>query len=332
MFWNFRNNGAGSLSAAYHLAAHRRVALIEREAHPGYHATGRSAALYSQTYGNALTYGNAVVRSLTRASKAFYQDPAEGFSPRPLLSPRGAMLVGGDADESGLRQTLSKMQSLVPTVHWLDRGGVSNKVPVLRAHAARFGVFEPGAMDMDVHAIHQGFLSGARAAGTQLFCGSEVLRIDALAGGWRVTARSHVFWAEVLINAAGAWCDALARMAGVATLGLGPKRRTAFLTDPPVAHDICRWPLVIDAQERFYFKPETGALLMSPANEDPVRPQDVRPEKLDIAVAVDRIEAATSLKVRQVRRKWAGLRSFVSDKTPVVGFAPQAPSFFWLAG
>lgn len=318
--------GMAGASAAYYLAAHRRVAILEREAHPGYHSTGRSAALYSETY------GNVVVRGLTRASKAFYLHPPAGFSQVSLLSARGALFVGGDADEPRLRQTLSEMQSLVPTVHWLDRGGVLDKVPVLRAHAARFGVFEPEAMDMDVHAIHHGFLRGAQAAGAKLFGNAEVQRIEALDGGWRVTAGDQVFRAEVLINAAGAWCDQVARMAGVATIGLVPKRRTAFVTDAPTEYDIRAWPLVIDAQERFYFKPDAGMLLMSPANEDPVEPQDVQAEALDIAIAVDRIEAATSLRVRQVRRHWAGLRSFVTDKTPVVGFAPRAPGFFWLAG
>jgi len=140
------------------------------------------------------------------------------------------------------------------------------------------------------------------------------------------------FCAPVLVNAAGAWCDALAQLAGVATVGLVPMRRTAFTCEPPAGCDISDWPLVIDAAESFYFKPDAGVLLLSPANADPVSPQDVQPEELDVAIAVDRIETATTLHIRQVRRKWAGLRSFVADKSPVVGFAPDAPGFFWLAG
>ncbi len=136
----------------------------------------------------------------------------------------------------------------------------------------------------------------------------------------------------LLINAAGAWCDEVATLAGVAPVGLVPKRRTAFTSEAPADCDICDWPLVIDAQESFYFKPDAGVLLISPANEDPVRPQDVQPEELDVAIAVDRVETATTLRIRQVRRKWAGLRSFVADKSPVVGFAADAPGFFWLAG
>jgi D-arginine dehydrogenase len=152
------------------------------------------------------------------------------------------------------------------------------------------------------------------------------------AGGWRVETAGGSFFAPILVNAAGAWCDELAQLAGVAPVGLVPKRRTAFTSEAPAGCDISNWPLVIDAQESFYFKPDAGVLLISPANEDVVSPQDVQPEELDVAIAVDRVETATTLQIRQVRRKWAGLRSFVADKSPVVGFAADAPGFFWLAG
>jgi D-arginine dehydrogenase len=187
-------------------------------------------------------------------------------------------------------------------------------------------------MDMDVHGIHQGFLRGAKAAGAQLVCDAEVQKICRESGGWRVDTSAGSFFAAVVVNAAGAWCDELAQLAGVAPIGLQPKRRTALTCGAPAGCDIRHWPLVIDARERFYMKPEAGLLLVSPANEDPVAPQDVQPEEIDVAMAVDQIETATTLQIRQVVRKWAGLRSFVADKTPVVGFAPDAPGFFWLAG
>jgi D-arginine dehydrogenase len=159
-----------------------------------------------------------------------------------------------------------------------------------------------------------------------------VQHVQREADGWRVDTAAGSFFAPILINAAGAWCDELAQLAGVTPVGLVPKRRTAFTTEAPAGCDISNWPLVIDAQESFYFKPDAGVLLVSPANEDAVTPQDVQPEELDVAIAVDRIETATTLQIRQVKRKWAGLRSFVTDKTPVVGFAADAPGFFWLAG
>jgi D-arginine dehydrogenase len=318
--------GMAGASAAYFLAPHRRVIILERESQPGYHATGRSAAMYSETY------GNATVRAITTASKPFYCDPPKGFSDFPLITPRGSLIVGTAIDEEHLRTVWQEMRALVPNVQWWTRGQILQRVPVLRPEAAHCGVFEPDAMDMDVHAIHQGFLRGAKAAGAQLVCEADVQRIQRESGGWRVETPAGSFIAPVLVNAAGAWCDETAHLAGVASVGLVPKRRTAFTMDAPTGLDISGWPLVIDAQESFYFKPDAGVLLMSPANEDVVSPQDVQPEELDVAIAVDRAETATTLQIRQVRRRWAGLRSFVADKSPVVGFAPDAPGFFWLAG
>jgi D-arginine dehydrogenase len=318
--------GMAGASAAYFLAPHLRVVMLEREAQPGYHATGRSAAMYSETY------GNATVRAITSASKPFYVNPPAGFSDYPLMTPRGALMVGGAGDHDLLREAFEARSALVPNIAWWTFDEIVKRVPVLRPEAAHYGVYEPDAMDMDVHAIHQGFLRGAKSAGAQLVCDAGVSQISRENDGWRVDTAAGGFFASILVNAAGAWCDELAQLAGVAPVGLSPKRRTAFTCPSPTERDISLWPLVIDVHEGYYFKPDAGMLLASPANEDPVSPQDVQPEELDVAIAVDRIEAATTLQIRQVRRKWAGLRSFVADKTPVVGFAPDAAGFFWLAG
>jgi len=318
--------GMAGASAAYFLAPHAKVLLLERESQPGYHATGRSAAMYSQSY------GNAAVRALTVASADFYRQPPDGFCDYPLLTPRGALTVGTAAQADSLRETWHGMRALVPNVEWWTTQQIQRRVPVLRAEAAAFAIYEPDAMDMDVHAIHQGFLRGARQCGTQLLCNAQAQRVWREGSLWCVETPVGRFGAPVLVNAAGAWCDELAVLAGVAPVGLVPMRRTAFTFEAPAGIDIHDWPLVIDASESFYFKPDAGVLLASPANADPVAPQDVQPEELDVAIAVDRLETATTLTVRQVKRKWAGLRSFVADKTPVVGFAPDAPGFFWLAG
>jgi len=318
--------GMAGASAGYFLAPHAGVIVLERESQPGYHATGRSAALYSETY------GNATVRAITTASRPFYFQPPEGFSPYPLVTPRGALVVGAAADHDALRQMLGAMRALVPNIAWWTQADILRRVPVLKPEAAVCGVFEPDAMDMDVHAIHQGFLRGAKAAGARLVCDADVSHIHHDGHAWCVETAAGKFSAPILVNAAGAWCDALAVMAGVRPVGLVPMRRTAFTCELPVTLQAHDWPMVIDAQESFYFKPEAGLLLVSPANADPVPAQDVQPEELDVAIAVDRLEAATTLQIRQLRRKWAGLRSFVADKTPVVGFAPDAPGFFWLAG
>ena len=318
--------GMAGASAAYFLAPHAKVTLLERESQPGYHSTGRSAALYSETY------GNATVRAITTASRPFYFHPPAGFSPYPLVTPRGALIVGGAADHDALRQTLESMRALVPNIEWWTQEKILQRVPVLRPEAAIHGVYEPDAMDMDVHGIHQGFLRGAKAAGAQMVCDAGVSRISHDGHAWSVETAVGKFTAPALVNAAGSWCDEVAQLAGVKPVGLVPMRRTALTCEVPASLAIRDWPLVIDTAESFYFKPDAGLLLVSPANADPVPPQDVQPEELDVAIAVDRLEIATTLQIRQVRRKWAGLRSFVADKTPVVGYAPDAPGFFWLAG
>ena len=318
--------GMAGASVAYFLAPHARVQVLEGEAQPGYHATGRSAAMYSETY------GNACVRALTTASKPFYCQPPAGFSPYPLLAPRGALIVGSAARQDQLREAWRIMCALVPNVEWWTQAQILRRVPVLRPQAAECGVYEPDAMDMDVHAIHQGFLRGAKHAGAQLTCDAPVRQIRREGEVWCIETPAGRYGAPVLVNAAGAWCDELAQLAGVAPVGLVPMRRTAFLCEAPPATDISGWPLVIDADESYYFKPDAGMLLASPANQDPVAAQDVQPEELDVATAVDRLEQATTLSFPRIGRQWAGLRSFVADKTPVAGFSPDAPGFFWLAG
>lgn len=318
--------GIAGASLAYFLAPKRQVIVLEGESQPGYHATGRSAALYSETY------GNAPVRAITTASKAFYFQPPEGFSPYPLVTPRGSLSVGGETDRANLQCAFDERKALVPNIEWWAQDQILQRVPILKPEAAAYGVFEPDAMDMDVHGIHQGFLRGAKAAGAQVLCDAGVAQIAREGKLWRVKTSVGEFLADVVVNAAGAWCDELARMAGVAPIGLQPMRRTAFMCDVPAGVDSHNWPMVMDAQEGFYIKPDAGMLLVSPANADPVDPQDVQPEELDVAIAVDRVETATTLQIRRVQRKWAGLRSFVADKTPVVGYASDAPGFFWLAG
>lgn len=318
--------GMAGATAAYYLAPHAKVVVLEREAQPGYHTTGRSAAMYVETY------GNATVRAITTASRAFYHHPPEDFSAGPLLTPRGALMVGDAAHHDALREAWNTMRALVPNIEWWTQDQILRRVPVLRPEAAMYAVHEPDAMDMDVHAIHQGFLRGAKGSGAAVVCDADVRLVRREGEVWCLETGAGRFCAPILVNAAGAWCDELAHMAGVAPVGLVPKRRTVFTFDGPQGLAFRDWPIVIDADERYYFKPDAGVLLATPANEDPMPPQDVQPEELDVAVAVDRLAQATTLQVRQVRRKWAGLRSFVADKSPVVGFAPDAAGFFWLAG
>lgn len=317
--------GIAGASAAYELSLDRSVVVLEREDRPGYHSTGRSAALFTETY------GNAAVRALTTASKPFYTAPPEGFAAHPLLTPRGTLLIGR-TDQREQLDSVHREVARLGNVRRLTRDEVVAMVPVVRPDDLDGGVFEPDAADMDVDAIHQSFLRGLRQRGAEIVTRAEVIAIRYEGEMWRVETSAGSYAAPTLVNAAGAWADVVASIAGVAPIGLVPKRRTAFIFAPPEGVTTGNWPAVIDVDEQFYFKPEAGLLLGSPANEDPVDPHDVQPEELDIAYAVDRIESTTTMTIRRVQRKWAGLRSFVADKTLVNGFAPDAPGFYWLSG
>jgi D-arginine dehydrogenase len=180
--------------------------------------------------------------------------------------------------------------------------------------------------------VHRGYLRGMTARGGRIVTNAEVTGLSRDGSGWRVATRAGDFAAPVVVNAAGAWCDEVAALAGVAPIGLVPKRRTAITFDPPQGQAIHGWPSMIDVDESFYFKPDAGRILASPADETPMPPCDVQPDELDVAILVDRLEQATTLQVKRIASKWAGLRSFVADKTLVAGFDAQAEGFFWLAG
>ena len=206
------------------------------------------------------------------------------------------------------------------------------RVPVFRAGYLGGAALEEGSADIDVHALHQGFLRLARAHGASLHCSTPVEALERARGRWRLETRAGAIEAPVIVDAAGAWGDELARRAGVAPLGLQPLRRTALTIAPPAGMDAAAWPAAIDIDEQFYFKPDAGALLLSPADETPSAPCDAQPEELDVALAVDRFEQATGQPVRRVTHRWAGLRTFAPDRTPVVGFDPKVEGFFWLVG
>jgi D-arginine dehydrogenase len=317
--------GMAGASVAWFLAPHARVLVLEREAYAGMHSTGRSAALFSETY------GSAQVRALTRATRPFLDHPPRGFASHPILTPRGALVIGSQEQSDHVLSRYEENRSLT-RVELLDGDAARARVPVLRPEAAVIGMFEPGAADIDVNELHQGFLHGLKSRGGGLRMGVETSRIERSANHWLITDDGDTTYrAPILVNAAGAWADELARLAGVPPIGLQPKRRTAFLFDPPAGVDTAAWPFVTGADEDFYFKPDAGLLLGSPANTDPVLPHDVQPEDFDIAVGIDRIEQATTMSIARPRRSWAGLRSFVADGDLVGGFDAHAPGFFWLA-
>ncbi len=317
--------GIAGASVAYELSSTHRVLLLEAEAQPGMHATGRSAAIFSETY------GNGVVRGLSRASRSFLFEPPAGFCDVALVRPRGTLFVA----PAGQVETLKAMR-LDPDVQAgtevIGADEAMRLVPILRRELVAEAVLEPGASDIDVNALHQGFLRGFKARGGSIVCDARSETLERAGDLWEVRTRSGFYSAPVLVNAAGAWVDEVALLAGAAAIGIQPKRRTAVLIDAPTGHDSSQWPLTIDADETFYFKPDAGRILVTPADETPSGPCDAQPEELDVALAINRYETMTTHQVRRVAHKWAGLRSFAPDRTPVVGFDPKVQGFFWLAG
>ena len=316
--------GIAGASAAYELAKVAPVIILERESQPGYHTTGRSAAVFSEIY------GNATIRAVTIRSRDFFSSPPTGFAEHPLWSPRTTLMVARADQMERLRLAYEEWARLVPTIQLLEGDSARIAAPMLKPDYVAGAVIDAGASDLDVNEIHRGFLRGAAQGGAKLVCNAEVSALSRENDCWRVQTNAGEFTASVVVNASGAWGDTIGALAGGHAMGLVPKRRTAVLFDPVPTADVRGWPVIIDADEQFYFKPDAGKLLGSPADETASPPCDAQPEELDVAIAIDRIEQAANFRVQRVLRKWAGLRSFVADKSPVVGFDLELPGFFWL--
>jgi D-arginine dehydrogenase len=278
------------------------------------------------------SYGNDIVRRLTHASRSFFEAPPEGFAPHPLVFARPVLFIGRADQRERLQEERKAGEELGVDLRLLDATGTRSLCPVLREDYVAGGLLEEGARGIDVAGTLDGFLRGLRARGGVVRTRAEVVRIEATGETWEVEAGGETYRAPVVVNASGAWCDEMARLAGARPVGLQPLRRTAITFDGPTGHDFRAWPFVVDVDEEFYFAPEGAQILASPADETPSEPCDAVAEDYDVAVAVDRIERATSLEVRYVRRRWAGLRSFVADRAPVIGGDPDLRGFFWLAG
>ena len=318
--------GIAGASAGWELAAHRRVLLLEREAQPGYHTTGRSAALYSATY------GTPNICALTRASRAFYDAPPPEFGSAPILTPRGVVYLAGPDQLDLLEAAYAEALPRNPQVRRLTREELLEQAPCLRPEAVAAGMSEPGAADIDVHALHQGYLRGLRQRGGEIRTHAEVTALQRGEEGWHITlGDGEVLRARAVVNAAGAWADVVAAQAGVPPIGLEPRRRTAFTFPVPAGMQAAHWPAVIGIAEDYYFKPDAGQMLGSPANADAVAPHDVVPEELDVALGIHRIEQVTCFQIRRPSHTWAGLRSFVADGDLVIGWDNHVAGFFWLA-
>jgi D-arginine dehydrogenase len=317
--------GAGIVGATVsaHLVADRRVALVEAEDVAGYHTTGRSAAIWLQNY------GPPDAQALTRASRDFLTAPPAGFAATPLLAPRGAMYLATAEQEPELRAMLADAQGL----REISIPEVMARVPALRPGFAVAAVIEDEAADLDVAAMHQGFLALHRRRGGTQALRSRAGRIARTAGMWEVEVTGGaVFKAPLVVNAAGAWGDTVAELAGVDPLGLEPKRRTACIIDP-APYDVSAWPMLHDMGDGWYCRPDARTRLMvSPADETPSFAHDVQPEEIDVAIGIDNMQQALAIEVRRVERSWAGLRTFTPDRSLAIGFDPRVDGFFWCVG
>lgn len=317
--------GMAGASVAAELAGQASTVLLEAEAQPGYHATGRSAAFWSETY------GGPHVQPLTTASGAWLQNPPAGFHESGFLSPRGEVNLGRAQDQHALEVFAQKFGTSSIPLEWLDRPGIEARCDFLKPEWDR-GIAVPTCADIDVAALHQSYLRAAKKLGTDLRCSSEIQSASYSGGRWTLETASGPVTAGILVNAAGAWADKVAAIAGVAPIGIRAFRRTMLevTLDRHVPQSLA---LHIDIQGKFYFKSDgSGGLLLSPHDETVTPPQDVAPEEIDIALAIDRFERISEARVVKLRHKWAGLRSFTPDRLPVYGFDKLTPTFFWHAG
>ena len=314
----------GASVAARLAEAGKRVTLLERESQPGYHSTGRSAAVWEPAY------GPLAIRQLTRASLGFFQAPPAGFAEVPLIKPLAILTL---APQERLER-IAEEKAAMPDADLRE-------IPVEEAEALA-QVMKPGwvkgallteaAGALDVDAIHRGFLKSFKAAGGEIVLKAEVTALVSSEAGWTVETTAGTFTSAVVVNAGGAWADVIGQMAGAGPIGLKPLRRTALTVAAPEGLDTATLPMILDVDEEFYIKGDAGRLLLSPANEDPESPCDAQPDEYDVALCIWRIEEATTLKITKIDSKWAGLRSFVADKAPVAGFSGKAKGFYWLAG
>ncbi|MGE0502594.1 MAG: NAD(P)/FAD-dependent oxidoreductase [Rhizobiaceae bacterium] len=317
--------GIAGISLAWHLAGRRTVVVLERETALGYHATGRSAAEF------AFRFHTPLVARLAAISYPFLSAPPPGFTETALLKRRGNLIV---ADIEKAAQLADVYATESATMHGLERLTVDHAIeraPILNPDWLAGAFYDPDCWDIEAENLLQGYAKGARAAGGIIRTGVEVKATRRDGGAWALETSGGEVRASTVVNAAGAWADALAELCGVPALGIVPYRRTAITVDAPGV-DVGALPEISEVADTFYMKPEAGRLLVSPCDATESPPCDAQPEELDVAYAAWYVEQATTIAMRHVAHSWAGLRTFAPDKAPVVGFSSKADGFFWLAG
>ena len=317
--------GIAGASLAAALAPWRRVMLIEAEDTPGYHSTGRSAAFWHETY------GGAKVQPLSVASFDTLARPAPEFSERGFLSPRAALTVGRSSEAAAVDAFAAEFAAKGVDVVRMGAADIARSIPGVRAEWSE-AAYEAACSDIDVNALHAAYLRAAKRDGAHLAIRAPLVSARRTGGGWEAQVGGETIHAALIVNAAGAWADRVAAACGVAPVGIRPYRRTVVQLRLGVAVP-AELPLIVHVGGDFYFKGESeGRVWLSPHDETPVEPHDAAPEDVDVAIAVDRLQAVVDWPVAAVERKWAGLRSFAPDRVPVFGADPHPPGFIWCAG
>lgn len=314
--------GIAGLSVAYELSKRGTTVVLEQEDHPGYHSTGRSAAVFADSY------GTPEIRALSACARRFYDQPPFPCLTQPLLSPRGLLhVVRRESNPESLMRAhdLSGARALCADE-------VLALVPLIRPEAIVSGYLESAVADIDVHALQTGYVNGLIANGGRLLRQARVQTARRSSGRWLIDAGTHEVESQIVVNASGAWSDGVGAVFGAEPIGLVATRRTAALVDVPAGFHSARWPMVIDTDQTLYFKPDAGKLMISPIDQTPCAPCDAYPEDVDVAIAVERFEQLTTREVMRVSHTWAGLRTFSADNNPVIGFDRTVAGLFWLAG
>lgn len=315
--------GIAGAAAGAELSSSARVLILESEEQPGYHATGRSAAFFTTTYGNELS------RKIGTVVKPFFCNPPADLTEAKLLHPRDSIFV---AKESQLEKLEGLKAMLGDDVSSISADEICQRVPILKSERVEAGLLDQTGGELDSDTLFQAYLRKFRKNKGVMQCRSEVQSLSREGGIWHVEARNETYTASTVINAAGPWADSVANLAGLEGLGNKPLKRTAILLEVPDHSDISNWPMIVDVGAELYFKPDAGLVMVSPADEISSPACDAQPDELDVAITVDRFMTETSVQVRRVNHQWAGLRTFTDDRNPVVGFDSRSEGFFWLAG
>lgn len=318
--------GIAGASVAYELSLEGKVVILEMETAPGYHSTGRSAAVMSENYGPALW------SRLVTATRGFYENPPVGFTDVPLVTPRGALFLARDGEQDLLSKQADELLGRGATIELTSAEEALRFCPVVKSSEFVSALYEPDCMDVDTNALLIGYLKAVKARGGKLATNAKAEALERRGGIWSVQTRNGSFEAPVVVNAAGGWVQEISTLAGLSYRNVVPFRRTAVVFDPPAGSDISAWPMTFDVAETFYFKPEAGRIMVSPVDMALCEPCDAQADELEVAIAIDRIHRFTTMDVRNVKHKWGGLRTFAPDHEPVIGPDPEEPSFIWLAG